>query len=92
MEYYRASEDQGEAFDTLANRCIYDKNWNTLDALIADYERQSPGDIRIAKRDAAAAWEREDYVTYIRRANQMLEDNGPHAVASYDAQPSKTIC
>ena len=86
LEFYKSGDDAGDAFDALANRFISEENWAAFDALAADYERQSPGDARISKHVADAAWARDDYPAYVQATDRSLQAYGPKSLPMFERQ------
>lgn len=73
LEHFKTSDDQGETFKQLANRCVENENWNAVTELIAEFRRTAPDDIRIVQQEAAVAWHQEKYGVYARLARQLLQ-------------------
>lgn len=85
-QYYAGAEDQSAAFANLARILIDRRRWNDLEALVALREADDRYDPHLLTVASQVAWQRGEYRTFVRLAEQRLALTGESAVRGYSRQ------
>ncbi len=85
LDYLKSSDDQGETFERLSRRFVSDRDWASLEKLIAGYRQIAPNDTRIVQQEAELAWHQEQYTRYVSLAQGLLQSDDD-SIADYERE------